>query len=710
VGKRFHNRNRLDQRARARSRAPEERAPASDEQDAGVQQLSIEEERSSRPTMPLSLDQLNIQEEPVLIPIAANSSINDMIRQILAAQAPQVELLVPNGTMALQSPAGCQTLQKAANGAGINLTLYVADQQIAKAAQRSGIEVMPVGESITAPIRVSRQPSITRRLSLPDQDDHVPQLNWRRTDGGAALVDTPSDASIRRPGFNDSEWEAARQALDQTAEADIPLDDLMDQVPPVSWQQSEAPPWRQGEAKQEELPRPSLLGALIGVLPRRSARMAPEPNQVAPFGRAVAWDEDEAERGRSSRWLPLLPLLLIALLLLAAGLLWYSLGGALPNLGLGSPAPVVVNPPLIDTGTLTYTDLVVPLTTERVGNSPSISVRGLQLTEPVTVSLTGQVSGTTETPLGYARGSLTLVNRSTQPVTIPAGTTITAAGQEFIFEDDAFVPGLVERADGTGVDYGITTAQLRAVTPGTQGNIPAGTITSLPESLIAGAQLAVYQNEQFTGGTNVEAQTVSIDDVNELWPEALERLYSQGVQSLQNQVAQYPGFAIPEGAITPTLEMVRDLPRENYTVFPPIGQVTEDGNFTLEVFYTFEALAEPVDDPIREQLRQAVATQVRQAENLEVESVQIEDWRREGQTLVVDATVQTQPRRGEVPEALQERIKRTIADLPRAEAETFLQQLVEDGEISDFQLPPEWQTVPSDVQIVVRNSQPESGS
>jgi hypothetical protein len=231
--------------------------------------------------------------------------------------------------------------------------------------------------------------------------------------------------------------------------------------------------------------------------------------------------------------------------------------------------------------------------------------------------------------------------------------------------------------------------------------IPAGTITQIPG--ITSRQFSVTQPAPFTGGTDQEVTLVAPDDVAPLLPQALTQLYARGVQDLQNQVQQQQNLTIYSGQITPTEELLKSLPLEEYAaVFPPIGQVAQDGRFTLQVFRTFEALASPVDRPIDQELRRAVANQIRvQRPDLANAEVSITGWERGDQGLIVNAVAVPSGGYQELPAATREQIIQGIRGKSRAEAEAFLRQLQEQGQIRGFTLPDDWQSVPDDVAVAV---------
>jgi hypothetical protein len=121
------------------------------------------------------------------------------------------------------------------------------------------------------------------------------------------------------------------------------------------------------------------------------------------------------------------------------------------------------------------------------------------------------------------------------------------------------VPGSV--ASEAGITFGVADATLRARTPGGSGNIPLGTITSIPGYTGNQGPLAVAQPAPFSGGSDQQVQIVSPDDVSKLLPEGLTQLYAKGANhclvrcSLASRL--YKRESTP--AITPTQELLKNI-------------------------------------------------------------------------------------------------------------------------------------------------------
>ncbi|HEY0602240.1 MAG TPA: baseplate J/gp47 family protein [Herpetosiphonaceae bacterium] len=689
------------------------------------------------PSLPLS--QVGREEAPLLIPIQPSSTTEEICALVREAGASRVELLVPDGTRALQSIAGNEMLREAARAANVRVTLFTADEKTTDAARFAKLDVVSVGGTVSAPRpgdtarrptgqRPAIQPSLPpiqprtptasqsnvsstplntsdadflSQLEALDQNSFDEPPRVQQSSQGALMYDVPGDIGVQRPAQNDDEWQAAFGELD-SAILNAPDED--EPLPPP-------PPRRRRQrpvADPDRPPRPSLLGAILGVLPQRNRRAVDTTDMPEDDGfrmsRPERTPEEAAARRRQSRNLLLGPLLA---LLLFVGLILIVLGATgsfdprqvLNLAGLGSAPQVAIEPPLSSTDVVTFTDQIVPLVTTPITDPSSINVQGVLLSAPVEVTLQGTAVQQSVVPIGFARGSVTFRNQTSQPVTIPAGTIVSAGGQEFVFDGDVTVPA--SQDTGQALVYGFAEGTLTARLPGAQGNIPPGTITQVPN--LTSRQFSVTQGAAFTGGTDQEVTIVSPDDVNPLLPQALTQLYAQGIQNLQNQVQAQPNLTLYSNAITPTEEFLKSLPPEEYTaVFPPIGQVAQDGTFTVQVFRTFEALASPVDKPLDAELKRALTNKIRvERPDLANAAISITGWQRGEQGLIVNAVAVPSGGYEELPEATTQQIIEGIRGKSRAEAEEFLRQLQEEGQIRGFTLPEDWQTVPEDVGVSI---------
>lgn len=690
------------------------------------------------PSLPLS--QVGREEAPLLIPIQPSSTTEEICALVRDAGAARVELLVPDGTRALQSIAGNEMLREAARAANVRVTLFTADEKTTDAARFAKLDVVSVGGTVSAPrpgdtarrptgqrpaiqpplppiqpstpaasqANVSSTPLNTSDADFLSQLEALDQTSFdepprvQQSNQGALMYDVPGDIGVPRPAHNDDEWQAAFGELDS---AIINAPDEDEPLPPPRRRR------QRPVVDPDRPPRPSLLGAIMGVLPQRNRRAVDASDMPEDEGlrmsRPERTPEEAAARRRQSRNLLLGPLLALALLVVGIVIVLsatdsLNFGALLNQAGLGSAPTVAIEPPLSSTEAVTFTNQMVPLITTPITDPSSINVQGVLLSAPVEVTIQGTAAQQSVVPIGFAGGSVTFRNQTSQPVTIPGGTIVSAGGQEFVFDGDVTVPA--SQDTGQALVYGFAEGTLTARLPGAQGNIPPGTITQIPN--LTSRQFSVSQGAAFTGGTDQEVTIVSPDDVTPLLPQALTQLYAQGVQNLQNQVQAQPNLTIYSQAITPTEEFLKSLSPEEYTaVFPPIGQVTQDGSFSVQVFRTFEALASPVDRPIDQELKRAVTNKIRvERPDLANAEISITGWQRGDQGLIVNAVAVPSGGYQELPEATTQQIIEGIRGKSRAEAEEFLQQLQEEGQIRGFTLPDDWQTVPEDVGVSLPNA------
>lgn len=761
---------------------------------------------------PLSLAQLGRGGDPLLIPVAPGSSIEEIARLVRESGAPRVELLVPDATDALRSVDGARALREAALDSGVRLTIFTADDRIADAAHAANLDVFGVGAKVAAPRRGAhpadpppaagterlpaqpplpaseagmrfelppseatsaaddRSPERTDEPAFPEEaatPEQVPeyletpaaampgaaadktdflsrldafdhtaaapepagvdaspeQPRLGRSNEGALLFDAPGDLGVPRPG-----GDYLLPAVDTTAEDEASAEDEVSSKaeaprrPFVATVDEQAQPLPDGGSR----PRPSLLAALFGFLPSRATVAAapagstrpssrPVPKQAlrarmaetypAPARTAPQPKDGPRAAGRNPVWL-LVPLLLLG----GIGLLWFAdidwrsaAGNVLP----GIAPSLVIEPPTRSTEAEQITDAFVPLANEPPADPGSTSVHGIVLAAPVTVTLEGTAATTALTPFGTASGTLLFSNPSSQPITIPAGTPVQADGSEFTFDESVTIAGAV--SDFAGTRNGQGSARLTARLAGAQGNIAAGTITNVPGYTGGAGPLRVLQEQPFAGGSDAEVIIVTPDDVSRLLPEALTRLYAKGVRDIDAALAGSPGFELVQteatAPISPTQQMLADVQPGDFEVFPAIGQVVSpelNGVFKLQMTQQFEALASPVDQPIDEQLRRAVAN-LRNGEGGKVapEEVQITGWRRGEGGLRVDAVVTPRAGYQTVPPERAEEIAASLRGRSLDQAREQLDRLKAEGLIGSYRLPDDWQTVPEGVVVTI---------
>lgn len=501
---------------------------------------------------------------------------------------------------------------------------------------------------------------------------------------GALLFDTAGDVGIpRRVSQEHEAWDSAFEAMGETMASE-----------PVTPRPARARPRRTAGAPQEGAAAGGRgLGSLAPLFSRR-----PRSTTKAAGGNAALAQRpgrSPADGGASAgpaRRLPIWPLALLGLVII--GVSGWLL---LRSLNLGPTRAVVELTPAVPLAEARpFEDITIPIRGEPVTDPSALDVEGAIVEQPVSALVQGQAISSTLTPIGRASGALFLRNTLSQPVLLQAGTVVPAAnGTRFVVDEDATVSAAVATADG--ITFGRGEATLTATVPGAAGNIPPGSITSIPGFE---GTLRVEQGE-FTGGTDQEVRVVRTEDVNRVLPDALSRLYGAGQQALQLRLADRPNLQLAQTAITPTLESLQQLQGVEYGVFPPIGGVTPDGTFELETRATFRGLAEPANAPIGQQLQRAVRNQLVNTGQIEPNAqVEVTNWTVGGQGLMVDAAVSPSGETPPLAEAFMEEVQTAIAGRPRAEALNYLQSLVDDRRIASFSpLPDEWETVPARVDV-----------
>lgn len=685
-----------------------------------------------------SLQALVNESARVLIPISPTASIESIVEQVGSSGAREVELLVPNGTRALQTVAGSDRLRQAADGADIRVTLYTADEATIAAAQVARLDIIPVRGTVAAPPTTARaatprpaprsDPTTSRRpagasdsarrsapapqppqspkqlrassatqrqAARPPQADDVFLLGleaWEQSspaaepgrlvqsDEGAVLWDTPGEVGVRRPANDDADWEAAFGAMASTMSAEDP--------------DSGASPTAFGSDAPAEFFDPAEAPAATP--PRRRGRALLTPRGRSTRSDQVVDPDAATPPARRLGRVLLVPLGLLILVALIAG------GWFLFNQGFGRTTPTLqlVPPPTANTQQR-FTNIVIPLGTQPVTDTAAIAVNARVLDAHVQVKVDGTAEVEVKTPIGLARGVITLRNTTTQPVEIPAGTAVTANGIEFRFDRTVIVDAATRTFNGE--TYGQADAFLTATTPGAQGNLPAGTITRLP-----GYEAALLvEQSALSGGSDQDVRIVRVEDVNRVLPAAMSRLYATGLQALQLRTADAGGYALAATTITPTMEALTSLQGVEYAVLPPIGHVTSDGTFTLEARARFQAVAEPAgtNAGIAEQLTQAVKNRLVSTNGVDPRSVvTLQSWTLRDQTLIAEAVVQPPGDAPRFPEGFLEQVQQDLRGMDRAAAEQYLEQLEADRRIAEAPaLDPLWQTIPPNLRVSTAN-------
>lgn len=174
--------------------------------------------------------------------------------------------------------------------------------------------------------------------------------------------------------------------------------------------------------------------------------------------------------------------------------------------------------------------LVIParadLTTRSAAASGSLPV------EVVTVVVEGRdqapATGTARIADAAATGEVLLTNLTDQPVTIPTGTVAVSGGVSpvrFEITESGTIPAGVGQTD---------TVSVRALTPGSRGNVSAGQIRGLEGPL--GLRLTVENPTPTRGGLDRSAPSPNASDYNVLREKLTAALEANAMDELSGQI------------------------------------------------------------------------------------------------------------------------------------------------------------------------------
>jgi hypothetical protein len=155
------------------------------------------------------------------------------------------------------------------------------------------------------------------------------------------------------------------------------------------------------------------------------------------------------------------------------------------------------------------TELLYSVTAPGAAAAPdaAFSVEASELSDTVEFDIVVPATGTQSTPDKSATGVVTLRNASEEPVTVPAGTSLTTvAGATFVTDADVEVPG--GSADGSTI--GEATVNVTASEPGASGNLGPGELSGKV------GDLPVYFSnlgQEMAGGTDIEVAVVTEEDI-----------------------------------------------------------------------------------------------------------------------------------------------------------------------------------------------------
>jgi hypothetical protein len=689
--------------------------------------------------------------ESALVHIAPDDSIESIATRIRGAGATHVQLLVPDGTAALQSLGGFQRLLQRLAADQVSLLLISSDEQTLNAARLSQIETVGVqGARVAMPnqraaanasaatdpyaTRSFRAEPINRRdAEFLDALDQVPvddpDLDLRDQDADlyAALDDLPDTfqrpdpprhpagrADVRRDVSADDDFAAA---LDEWSDIDATNMPTRPSARPDRDLDREPRRFNPSDFDLEDDTRGRSSRRATGAQRARAeaklvtagGARARRPSATSS-GRLRDYDEDEDLAPQRSRSWALSPLLIVLVLALAIAL-------ALGFWFLNSRVTITVAPPATAASEHPFANEIIPLV--QPGENSTAAVQAVPVSASAEAVVNGQVQNETLSPSGTAKGEITVINTIGSAVPIPKDSEFigkNSAGQEvrFSVDTDVTVPGATSSSSLTGSNttYGQINVAVTARSPGSASNVDANSVTQL---LMAGQQPIVSQNSNFifqnaaiTGGSEQPQRIVTEADVQAVLGQALTALYANGNQALSSQI-DTSKVVIDTTTIMPSAELLGDP--KNYApplVEPAVGQPVDTNNpvFTVTVRANFNALATPVGKDVTAQLGEVVKNHFAQRADKpckmnEIPSQRVERVGWDGERLSLDGEVICTPIGG-LPAETISKVRDSVKDQPRDAAVRGLEQLKQEGLIGDYQLPDQAQFPRFDWLITVQ--------
>lgn len=668
-------------------------------------------------------------EDSALVLVSPGDTIDAIVQKVRAAGAASVELLVPEGTAALQALSGFARLRQALERDRVGLLVISSDEKTLNAARLNQLDTVGVqGAKVTfpaAPAGAATSPYATQVLprdegvrpaAIAEEDaEFLSALDQVAAhDRYAGLSDEDAELFASLDDLSDAIQSSAAAGRRERAAAGDELGSALDEWAATTdeaqgedWEAAfgdrGATPRRRVRAEDLELSEDELRRQRGG---RRTEALRERARAASTTlaGARPAWrrrgalrdrllDLEEAEEAAPRRRPSLLLIVLVVLLLLAlAALFWYR----------SASAAVTIAPPPASVNEHPFDDEVIPLATGATDQNAA-AVQALPVSAEASYSAQGQVLSETLSPAGRAHGVITIINTIEQPIQLPAGTEFIATnpqGQEvrFMLDVDATVPPAVTTRSLTGVSttYGTIDVAITARSPGSASNVGEN---SIKQMLIPGQQpinsdsSILIRHGPIGGGSEELQRIVTKDDVQRVLGEALTGLYNAGVQALRSQIDE-ARQGIDLASLHPNPEELGSP--ENYEppiVEPPEGQPVDPNNptFTVTVKATFHALATPRDRPVSDQLQTVVPQHFSQSGTLpcrpgEQPAFNVSNWNWDGARLTIDGAITCTPRQGIAPETLA-RVREAIRGRSRAEAAARLDELQRQGLIGGYQLP-----------------------
>ncbi len=284
--------------------------------------------------------------------------------------------------------------------------------------------------------------------------------------------------------------------------------------------------------------------AELGVPVFRSVRQAQRNEwEITPVGQPVqakpkrrALKELQAARQESARPKIENPLARLSLFVL-------GVAGFLAILAALLPSAEIRLRPQIEQQTLTLAVTADPRLTH-------YTLSGGLAAENLDIAVEGRgtraASGTMNIPERAASGEVLFTNLTSQALTIPAGTVVrTLDSNPILFATTQDVE-LAAEANAAA------SAAVEASNPGTQGNLPAGSLAAIDGPL--GLSISVTNPEPTSGGSDVEAPAPSPEDYDALREELLAELWQNALDEARSQIGAQDVVISSELIVVETLE------------------------------------------------------------------------------------------------------------------------------------------------------------
>lgn len=184
------------------------------------------------------------------------------------------------------------------------------------------------------------------------------------------------------------------------------------------------------------------------------------------------------------------------------------------------------------------------------------TITAAKISVPLVEEGTRPASGTRQVPRGKAQGVINFTNRTSAPVTVPAGTRFKASNGVTVQTTQS---GTVPGTNFTAQSFGTLTLSIAAVVDGPDGNLAAGQLTG-----VYGGSLN-YTNGPLQGGSIETIKVVKQEDIDGLVAELRGKLNTEAAGAVIGAVGA------GQQIITQTISL------QNVT-FDPSRKAGEDGD------------------------------------------------------------------------------------------------------------------------------------